>query len=81
MSMNQTELFNTVKAIIAEETGEDAAEITMATDFENDLHADSLDVFEVINEIEDRFDIKIETEEGLKTVGDLVNFVANKLGE
>ncbi|XHV49618.1 acyl carrier protein [Streptococcus dysgalactiae subsp. equisimilis] len=43
-----------------------------------DLDADSLDVFQVISEIEDAFDIQIETEEGLNTVGDLVAYVEEK---
>ena len=42
------------------------------------LDADSLDVFQVISEIEDEFDIQIESEDGLNTVGDLVAFVEEK---
>ncbi|KGO32033.1 hypothetical protein Q757_03480 [Oenococcus alcoholitolerans] len=38
-----------------------------------------MDVFEVMNEIEDQLDVKIEVEEGLNTVGDLVNFVDKQL--
>ena len=44
----------------------------------DELDADSLDVFQVISEIEDEFDIQIETEEGLNTVGDLVAYVEEK---
>ena len=39
------------------------------------LDADSLDLFQVISEIEDAFDIQIEAEDDLKTVGDLVAYV------
>ncbi|MCJ0582168.1 acyl carrier protein [Enterococcus cecorum] len=49
----------------------------LTTNLQEDLEADSLDLFQVINEIEDAFDVKIETEEGIQTVEDLVNFVAN----
>ena len=49
----------------------------METTFD-ELDADSLDVFQVISEIEDAFDIQIETEEGIKTVGDLVAYVDSK---
>ena len=49
----------------------------MDTTFE-DLDADSLDVFQVISEIEDAFDIQIESEDGLNTVGDLVAYVEEK---
>ncbi|HBI1841188.1 TPA: acyl carrier protein, partial [Enterococcus faecalis] len=37
--------------------------------------ADSLDLFQIINEIEDEFDVKIETEDGIQTVQDLVTYV------
>ncbi|MFT8469719.1 acyl carrier protein [Oenococcus sp.] len=77
--MTKEELFNKVKDIIADQTGEDADKIQMTTDIKNDLDADSLDVFEVMNEIEDQLDVKIEVEEGLNTVGDLVDFVSKQL--
>ena len=52
-------------------------EVKVETTFD-ELDADSLDVFQVISEIEDEFDIQIETEEGLNTVGDLVAYVEEK---
>lgn len=67
-------VFEKVQAIIVEELGKDLDEVTLETTFE-DLDADSLDVFQVISEIEDTFDIQIESEEGLKTVADLVAYV------
>ena len=65
------------KYIIVEELGKDAEEVKVETTFD-ELDADSLDVFQVISEIEDEFDIQIETEEGLNTVGDLVAYVEEK---
>ncbi|MBA2795874.1 Acyl carrier protein [Streptococcus porcinus] len=70
-------VFEKVQEIIVEELGKEAEEIKMETTFD-DLDADSLDVFQVISEIEDAFDIQIETEEGLNTVGDLVAYVEEK---
>lgn len=67
-------VFEKVQEIIVEELGKDAEEVTLTTTFE-DLDADSLDLFQVISEIEDAFDIQIDTEEGLTTVGDLVAYV------
>ena len=64
-------VFEKVQEIIVEELGKDAEEVKVETTFD-ELDADSLDVFQVISEIEDEFDIQIETEEGLNTVGDLV---------
>ncbi|AUC25516.1 acyl carrier protein [Streptococcus uberis] len=71
-------VFEKVQEIIVEELGKEAEEVKMETTFD-DLDADSLDVFQVISEIEDAFDIQIETEEGLNTVGDLVAYVEEKM--
>ncbi|HEM5962397.1 TPA: acyl carrier protein [Streptococcus suis] len=70
-------VFEKVQEIIVEELSKDAEEVTLTTTFE-DLDADSLDLFQVISEIEDAFDIQIDTEEGLTTVGDLVAYVEEK---
>lgn len=71
-------VFEKVQEIIVEELGKEAEEVTLTTTFE-DLDADSLDLFQVISEIEDAFDIQIDTEEGLTTVGDLVAYVEEKM--
>ena len=70
-------VFEKVQEIIVEELGKDAEEVKVETTFD-ELDADSLDVFQVISEIEGEFDIQIETEEGLNTVGDLVAYVEEK---
>lgn len=70
-------VFEKVQEIIVEELGKDAEEVKVETTFD-ELDADSLDVFQVISEIEDEFDIQIETEDGLNTVGDLVAYVEEK---
>ena len=67
--------FEKVQAIIANQLGIDEAEVQLTTDFENDLKADSLDVFQIISEIEDELDITIDTDQNLKTVQDLVNYI------
>ena len=74
---NKMAVFEKVQEIIVEELGKDAEEVKVETTFD-ELDADSLDVFQVISEIEDEFDIQIETEEGLNTVGDLVAYVEEK---
>ena len=73
-------VFEKVQEIIVEELGKDAEEVKVETTFD-ELDADSLDVFQVISEIEDEFDIQIETEEGLNTVGDLVAYVEEKINK
>ena len=70
-------VFEKVQEIIVEELGKEAEEVKLETTFD-ELDADSLDVFQVVSEIEDAFDIQVETEEGLNTVGDLVAYVEEK---
>jgi len=64
-----------IKEIIAEQTGKEVADITVDTNVMEDLEADSLDLFQIINDIEDEFDVKIENTEGIKTVGDVLKLV------
>lgn len=72
-------VFEKIREIIAEQLGKEIDEISMETKVKEDLAADSLDLFQIINEIEDEFDVKIEDAESIKTVADAVNFVeANK---
>ena len=67
--------FEKIREIIAEQTGKDLDEITMETSVKDDLEADSLDLFQIINDIEDEFDVKIEDVENIKTVGDIVKYI------
>ncbi|EIW13949.1 acyl carrier protein [Lactiplantibacillus plantarum EGD-AQ4] len=75
--MTKTEIFDQIKKMIVEQLDVDADKITMTTNFTEDLALDSLDVFEVIDKIEDEYDIEIETDDALATVGDLVDYVAS----
>ena len=68
-------VFEKIQAIIVEELGKDAEEVQLNTNIQEELDADSLDLFQIINEIEDEFDVKIETEDGIQTVQDLVTYV------
>lgn len=68
-------VFEKIREIIAEQTGKEIDEITMETSVKNDLEADSLDLFQIINDIEDEFDVKIEDAEAIVTVADAVKFV------
>lgn len=68
-------MFEKIKEIIVDQLGVEESQVSLETSFESDLEADSLDIFQVINEIEDEFDITIDTDQDLKTVGDLVSYV------
>ncbi len=64
--------FELLKKLIAEVLGVDPAEITRETSFEDDLGADSLDVFEIIMGIEKELNVEVDTDtvEGVRTVGE-----------
>ena len=59
-------VFEKIQAIIVEELGKDAEEVQLTTNIQEELDADSLDLLQIINEIEDEFDVKIETEDGIQ---------------
>ena len=71
--------FEKIQEIIVDQLDKDEAEVTLTTNFREDLDADSLDLFQIINDIEDEFDIKIESDEGINTVEDLVKYVDAQL--
>ena len=73
--------FEKIQAIIVDQLDKVVEEVQLATNFREDLDADSLDLFQIINDIEDEFDIKIESDEGINTVEDLVKYVDAQLAE
>ena len=74
-------VFEKIQAIIVDQLGKEEEEVQLTTRLKDELDADSLDLFQIINDIEDEFDVKIDTEEGLETVQDLVNYVDKQLAE
>ena len=76
--MTNEEVLPKVQNIIGDQLDKKPEEVQLTTNFKNDLDADSLDIFEIINEIEDEFDVKIDTDESIETVADLVNFITEK---
>ena len=66
-----------VKAIIIDNLGVDAAEVTTEASFTNDLGADSLDTVELIMEFEKEFDIQIPDDqaENISTVGQAIQYI------
>lgn len=73
--------FEKIQEIITEQLGKEKEEVQLSTSLKDELEADSLDLFQIINDIEDEFDVKIDTEDGLETVEDLVKYVDNQLEE
>lgn len=78
--MTKEEIFKTVQSIAADELDTDADKISMNTSIQNDLNADSLDVFEIMNELEDKFDIELDDDNAkAETISDVVDLVAKQL--
>jgi len=77
VSVTRDEVLNLVRAHLAEELEVDAAEIDEDTRFKDDLDADSLDLYELVMELEDRYGISVSEEQAarIETVGDAVAFV------
>ena len=75
--MNREQIFAVVKTHLADELEVDADRITEATRFREDLEADSLDLYTLVQELEDTYGVSISDEEAAKilTVGQAVEFV------
>ena len=77
--MTEAEIFDKVKEIVVDQLDVDEADVNLAADIKEDLDADSLDVFEIMNELEDDLDIKLEADENVKTIQDVVNYVKKEV--
>jgi acyl carrier protein len=75
--MQRDEVFELVRAHLAEELEVDPATIEEGTRFKQDLEADSLDLYELVMELEDRYGISVSEEQAarIESVGDAVSFV------
>lgn len=68
-------IFERIKEIVVDQLGVNDEDVKLETNFVEDLDADSLDLFQVIMEIEDAFNVKVEDVENIKTVADAVSFI------
>ena len=82
MAMDMKQLEEKVKDIIVEELGVERDKLKAEASFMEDLGADSLDTVELVMAFEKEFDIDIPDEEAekLKTVGDALKYLQDKMG-
>ena len=75
--MTRDEILELIREHLADELELDPARIQESTHFRNDLSADSLDLYTLVQEFEDRYGVKMSDEQAaqIQTVGQAVDFV------
>ncbi len=76
--MTPEEVKSQVTEIVVKNLGVDAGSVKGASKFIEDLGADSLDIVELVLDMEKKFDIEIPEEEAenIRTVDDAINYIA-----
>ena len=79
--MTREDVLELIRAHLADELELDPARITEATHFKRDLDADSLDLYTLVQELEDTYGVKMSDEQAarVQTVGQAVDFVLEHL--
>lgn len=75
------DIFSRVKRVTVEELGVKDEEVVESASFTDDFGADSLDVVELVMAFEEEFNIEIPDEDvsQIRTVGDAVRYISNKV--
>jgi len=75
------DILDKVKAVVVEKLGVEADKVTPEARFIEDLDADSLDIVELVMGLEDEFGLEISDEEAekIRTVGDAIKFIQEKV--
>jgi acyl carrier protein len=79
--MTREEVLELIREHLADELELDPARVTEATHFKRDLDADSLDLYTLVQELEDVYGVKMSDEQAprVQTVGQAVDFVLEHL--
>ncbi|MBJ8350329.1 acyl carrier protein [Streptococcus zalophi] len=78
--MTKEDILAKMQKMIVEQLGEDDIEVTMDTNFKDDLGADSITLTEFVINVEDEFDLEIldEEVEDVRTMGQMVDYLYEK---
>ncbi len=81
--MTREEIFQVIRGHLADELEVDPEVISESTRFKEDLDADSLDLYTLVQELEDSYGVRISDEQAAKirTVGEAVEFVLGVSGD
>jgi acyl carrier protein len=81
MTLDREQVMAKVREHLSTELQVSAAEIQASTRFREDLDADSLDLYELVMELEDTYGVSVSEEDAarIETVGDAVEFVSQRL--
>jgi acyl carrier protein len=80
--VTREQIFQVIRGHLAEELEVDPEAISEATRFREDLEADSLDLYTLVQELEDTYGVRISDEQAahIRTVGQAVDFVLGVTG-
>jgi acyl carrier protein len=80
--MTRDEIFQVIRGHLADELELDPGTISEATRFKEDLEADSLDLYTLVQELEDSYGVRVSDEQAaqIRTVGQAVDFVLSATG-
>ena len=81
--MDKAKIEERVIQIVCDNLAVNKEQVTRATSFTEDVGADSLDIVELVMELEEEFDITIPDEEAekIKTVGEAIDYIERELGK
>jgi acyl carrier protein len=81
--MTRDEVVSYIRAHLADELELDPARVEEGTRFKEDLEADSLDLYGLVQELEDTYGVRMSDDEAvrIKTVGQAVDFVLANVGD
>lgn len=71
-------VFEKIRSVVVDQLGVSEEEVTLETSFE-ELGVDSLDLFQIIIDLEEEFNIRIEDADNIKSIEDAVNYIEQRI--